>query len=455
MKPHPEQRLSIHMNIRHVIIGMLTWIVALTAGWAVLRSELSDQSSSVADLSTDVQRWLTGRNHKMHVTAPDRIVVALGDPVFLQDEDGAWHQVGTTVNVNGTADRDPVITQECDVLIYDHAREKFPNGFRLDFHTTPMSLDWVAKTMIPPHRQKEIGKLIMAEWVEQQEEITTKLRPVLRDGVRTAMKAVEDELPGILRSHREDFRALGDKYESEILKAEVIPLVKSEILPIIEEEAVPVAEEVGRALWKRVSLWSFTWRFIYDKSPLPKRNAVKAEFQRFVEQEALPELRSRTDQFIETTETIVKRAMENPEVKAVLKENFQRVVKDDELHKIVWNIVREAVIDNQTLRRELDAYLDSHETKAAMELAGDRLEPLVREIGDMIFGSREKGITPEFSRILRSQILTKDRRWFVMSPLETENPGESDGITAVWADEPMMYPMGFGGEAQSPLTPMK
>ena len=33
------------------------------------------------------------------------------------------------------------------------------------------------------------------------------------------MKAVEDELPGILRNHREDFRALGDKYETEILKA--------------------------------------------------------------------------------------------------------------------------------------------------------------------------------------------------------------------------------------------
>ena len=445
------------MKSRHIIFGILTWSAALAAGWTTLRSELSDQSSSIADLSTDVQRWVTDSHQELNVKASERIVVALGDPIFLQNADGSWHQVGTTINVDGTDSRDPVITTECDVLIYNHAIEQLPNGYRLDFHTTPMSLDWVVKTMIPPKRRKEIATLITTEWASQQEEITASLRPVLEQGIRTAMKAVEDELPQILRAHSEDFRQLGDKYETEILKAEVIPLVKSEILPIVEEEAVPVAEEVGRALWKRVSLWSFTWRFIYDRSPLPKRDAVKSEFQRFVKEEALPELRSRSDQFIDTTEVIVRRAMDNPEVKAVLKENFKRVVKDRELREIVRSIVREAVVENATLRRELDAYLEKHETKAAMELAGDRLEPTIREIGDLIFGSREKGITPEFSRILRSQILTKDRRWFVMVPIENDakTTGVVDTVAADWASESMMYPMGFGGTAQSPLTPMK
>ena len=73
--------------------------------------------------------------------------------------------------------------------------------------------------------------------------------------------------------------------------------------------------------------------------------------------------------------------------------------------------------------------------------------------GDMIFGDRVTGITPEFSRILRSQILTKDRRWFVMIPT-FDKASRSGTVPASWAEEPMMYPMGFGGQEQSPLTPM-
>ena len=80
------------------------------------------------------------------------------------------------------------------------------------------------------------------------------------------------------------------------------------------------------------------------------------------------------------------------------------------------------------------------------------MEPVVRQIGDMIFGSREQGITVEFSRVLRSQILTKDRRWFVMVPARADH-AQDGRIPIVVAKTPMLYPMGFGGSAQSPLTP--
>ena len=247
---------------------------------------------------------------------------------------------------------------------------------------------------------------------------------------------------------------MGDRYETEILKAEVLPLVRDEILPIIEYAALPVAEDVGRALWKRVSLLSFTYSFLYDKSPLPRRDALKAEFQRFIDEVALPELRSRTDQFIQVTEDVVKRSLENPKVKDALKRNLRRVAEDPELHELIKEIVREAIVDNQALRLEMEAYLDDQQTQAAFDVAGDRLEPVVREIGDLIFGTRERGVTPEFSRILRSQILKKDRRWFVMVPTYREVvPGQR--IEIVYADTPMSYPMGFGGNGQSPLTPAR
>lgn len=442
------------MKQRHLILGIAFWLAVIAGGWFVLRAELETQSSSVAALSTDLQEWVTGQKVTRESTCEFAIQIALNDPIFLENEDGSFRHVGLVTNVDGTDKREAVLSSWTETQIYSSAIDAMPEGFELKYYTTPMALDWVVKTMVPEHRQKEIANLISNEWKLQRQEVMSQLRPVMREGLRTALDAVESELPQILRSHGDDFHALGDRYKAEIVKAEIIPLVRKEILPIVEEEAVPVATEVGKALWKRVSLWSFTWRFVYDKSPLPKKNAVKQEFQRFVDEEALPELRARSDQFIEMTETIVKRAMDNPEVKAVLKRNVKRVIEDEELRQLVLMIVRETVVDNATLRTELEAYMKDQETRAAMKLAGNRIEPVVREIGDLIFGSRQTGITPEFSRILRSQILTKDRRWFVMVP-GTESVESDRPIRIVEAETPMLYPMAFGGTEQSPLTPQK
>ncbi|MEZ6133072.1 MAG: hypothetical protein R3C59_30750 [Planctomycetaceae bacterium] len=440
------------MNDRHLILGVTFWLSATTTGWLALRSELSAQSSSVAVLANDVQHWLTGQNTALHAHSDEDLGVALHDPILLRSGDGTWQQVGVVTNVNGTDSRDPVTADRIEVCIYDDAINAFPDGFELHHHTTPMALDWVVKTMIPEHRQQEIAELISSEWKQQQEEVMSELKPVLREGLQAAFQAVEAELPAILRAHRDEFQSLGDRYEVEIVKAEILPLVRQEILPIVEEEAIPMATEVGKALWNRVSLWSFTWRLLYDKSPLPKRNAVKEEFQRFVNQEALPELRSRSDQFIEMTETIVKRVMENPEVRAVLKRNLKRVAEDAQLHQLVAVLVREALIENRTLRTELEAHLQRQETKAAMKLTGERLEPMIREVGDLIFGTRERGISPEFSRILRSQILMKDRRWFVMEPASKRVLTEGR-IVMKAAESSMIFPLAFGGDQQSPLTP--
>ena len=71
----------------------------------------------------------------------------------------------------------------------------------------------------------------------------------------------------------------------------------------------------------------------------------------------------------------------------------------------------------------------------AFDIAGDRLEPVVRQIGDEIFGSEKDGINPDFARVLRSQILRKDRRWIV-----AWHTGAGNGTIEV-AKKPMPYPI--------------
>ncbi len=262
---------------------------------------------------------------------------------------------------------------------------------------------------------------------------------------------MEAELPRIISEHREAFRSLGSRFEAEILQEELLPLVREEILPVVQEEAEPLVKDISRDLWDRVSLFSFTWRYLYDISPLPDRDAVNTEFQRFMDQEAVPALESRTDDIVDVTGRVVSRVMENERVRSTIRENAQRVVDDPELRRIVGRIVREATIDNARLKSDLRDYWRSHETQMAVRMASNRFETTVRSIGDMVFGTREKGITPEFARILRSQILRKDRRWFVM--IADQSGPASGSLPITLAAEPMLYPMEFAGQQQSPLTP--
>ena len=439
------------LKLRHVILGSVGWLTASVAGVVVLRSELSQQSSSLSSLATDVSHWVAGQKTELtgHCTFP--VGIALDDPVFFETEDGRFCQAGHVSSVDGTRFRDPLVTSQVQIVLYDDAIHQFPEGWHLEYFTTPMSLEWVITMMIPPERQQEIAELIRQEWKVHQQDVMDELRPVMREGVRWAMRAVEADLSSIIQRHRADFRGLGDRFETEILQEELLPLIRDEIFPVIQEEAQPLAMDIGRSLWQRISLWSFTWRYLYDVSPLPERNAVQSEFQRYINNEALPELESRTEDFIALTRTIIRRVMQNPAVKESLRENLRRITEDAELQQIVWAILRESTFENERLRRELEAYWKSQETRVAVRMASARIEPTVRGIGDLIFGTREKGITAEFSRILRSQILQKDRRWFVMVP-DAGTPFTGEEVVITLAEHPMLYPLKFSGSRQSPLT---
>ncbi|MEP3477951.1 MAG: hypothetical protein ABJZ55_01770 [Fuerstiella sp.] len=448
------------MKSKSGIIGIASWGVAIVSVFLLLRTEMQAQSSSVSALSSELGAWLTSQHTEYTAKCVGRMWVGREDPIFLEIAPGQFRQVGHVVNTDGSTSRDPKPVGKIQVEIYDEALAHIDGAFELQFHSASLSLDNVVKTMLPKERREEIAGLIQETWEEEREEILDRLQPILREGVRTAFNAVEQQLPEVLKRHEEDFRRIADRYEVDIVKADLLPLVKEQILPIIEEEAVPVAKDIGKQLWKKVSLISFAWRFMYDKSPLPKRDAVKVEFQRFVDQEVIPTLKSRTDELLDVTESIVKRSMKNPEVRTVLKKNFKQVAEDKELHRLIWSVVKEAVVENELLKDRLEFHFRNERTRSAFEDAGEEMETMVRAIGDALFGSRETGITPEFSRILRVQLLTKDRRWFMMVPVETAAPTKSDDspdsgkvISMKMATESMIYPMGFGGSAQSPLTP--
>lgn len=438
---------------RHIWIGGGTLALLAVAGWIGASQRIaSTPGLGLVDVSAGIARWVSGSRVEIAAVSDADLVLAPGDPIVMQDSDGRWRQVGLVRNHFG-ADRAPVWTKRVTVVLDERVLADRSRTVRLEHHTSPTSLNSVVEALLPQERRHEIARLIANDWTLHREEIVGRLQPLLEGTLQIAVKEIETALPAALQKHRADFGKLADRYQSEIIRGRIVPLVGSEILPIVEEEFRPLANELGRDLWDRVSVWAFTWRFLYDVSPLPERNAVQKEFDRFLAEEVLPAMEARSDEFIAVTERVLKRISRNDQVRAVVRENLRTVASDPELHSIVWKVIQESMLANESMRTSLREYWTGADVSEALQLTSSRFEPTARRIGDLIFGNREAGVSPEFARVLRAQILLKDHRWLVLVSDGPDGAGTGSGeLRMMPATVSMEFPLQFQGERQSPLT---
>jgi hypothetical protein len=443
-------------NRLQLAAGLAFWLVL--ACWAVsgLLSQTAGSPGTLTSLTGSLSRWAAGSSREIHSASSAWILLAANDPVFLRTADGQTVQVGSVRTAYGTGP-DPVYTQRA-LLRLDRQllATACPNGFQLEYHSSDNSLRNVVETLFSAEHRRQIAELLARDWQKFGGELTFRLQPLLRDGAARFATTVESELPGALERHREDLATLADRYQTEIVRQKIVPLVRSEVLPIIEEEIRPAALDLGRELWDRVSLWSFTWRYLYDVSPLPERNAVRREFERFLQNEIRPLIEARTDDFVKVTERIVARISRNERVRSTIRESLRTAAADPQLQKVILDVFREAVIENAAVRTEMTNWLNSPEVANALQLASTRFEPTVREIGELLFGGRDTGFSPEFARVLRTQILMKDRRWLMIVPVHpavTTKNGLDEGTVPIQpASSPQPFPLQFQGAEQSPLT---
>jgi hypothetical protein len=199
-----------------------------------------------------------------------------------------------------------------------------------------------------------------------------------------------------------------------------------------------VAESIGRELWDRASLWRFGWRAAYDKSPLPSRNLVQQEWDRFVEQEAVPVFDQHMEEIVDAVQRTLADVSSDTEVRQEIGDALGLIMEDPATIDLFRKILRESIVDNPKLHQVWRDVWGSEQARSALQTAGDRMEPVVRQIGDDLFGTREQGINPDFARVLRNQILGKDRRWIVASLSDSSTSSTPMEIEP--ADLVMPYP---------------
>lgn len=443
------------MKHARIIIGIAAWTAVVALLWWSVDARLVSGGSIRSDLAPELWNYAVGARNTAELEMPQPTFIAVGDPIFVADGAETFRQVGEVtalVDSGRPTEARQGKTLRARVLFYSNAPELGRNT-EVVFHTADDSLAWVLQTMLPPEKRKQIAAELSRTLQDHRAEIMAALQPLVEESFREALVIVEEDLAAAIERHRPEWERLGERYQRELVEREIVPLVKEEIWPIVRRHAEPTANKIGLRIWERVSLWRFTWRYLYDVSPLPQKNQFRQEWERFLEQEALPEIEQHTDEIVEVVQRIVADTVRNEQVQSAVRKNLGVIAGDPELQALVWQIVKEVAIENPRLRAALEKQWTGPEARRAFDIAGDRLEPAVRRIGALLVGTREDGVTPEFAQVLRRQILHKDRRWFLLEA----NP-ESTDTTAPRpraASEVVVLPVRRGqSTSASPFVPV-
>jgi hypothetical protein len=409
--------------MKRLTIGILTWAIILAAcGYFFL------QRKGDAKTATDqVGQYLFGSRQFVELKFNPDQVFKVGDILFHHDS-GISKPIGiiTRVDTPESNEMGLVYSSTAYAKLYPSAPALSTNDY-VTYHSTPDSLAWVMRVMLPPEKRKEISELILDTYKENEVELAGALRPIIQQTIQESARIIQRDLRVALDSRSEKIQQVSRRLQVDLVKEDLIPLLQEEIWPVIKREAEPVVDQVGQEIWKEASVWRFGWRYLYDSTPLPKRDLTRKEFDRFVEETAVPILEGHVEDFLEVQRTIMREVSENRRVQTVVSESVREFVNDSEVQALFAEIVQEVLVANPNLQSVWQEIWSSDEARTALALTNQKLEPTITKIGESLFGNPTKHITPEFSWALRSRIMQKDARWLslvhdVDAPLQESNP---------------------------------
>lgn len=389
------------------LLGAAFWVscLVLGGGWLVASSrEGAKPLLSSVWTPTDTM-----------ILADPTSSLSVGDAAFAKDSVAdTWHQVGHVLRVNPEAKTVTLSLYEPLNLERETQFWDPDQSISATLHRSSGKVDDVIATLLPKPKREQLAQKISAAMRAHGKEISEAMLPLVFETVRQSLPVIESELTASLKRHDAEVEAIATRFREDIIQEQMVPLVRTEVLPVLQLHGREPAESIGREIWGKASLWRFGWRALYDSAPLPERELVREEWSRFVEQEVVPIVEDHLDEIAEAVESILRDLAANDVLRERLGDVALQIVNDDEARDLLRTIVMEAIVDNERLRQVWVNVWTSPEAREKLRTAGERLEPVIREIGDEVMGTRREGIEPGFARVLRNQILGKDKVWITL-----------------------------------------
>lgn len=405
-------------------LGLAAWLLLLGGGAFGVWSAQRNQSLWAG--FTRLQHYWLSAHVKQTAVVMEPITVMYRDPVFSIDpQTGEYRALG---QITSPSQDWTEVGERIEIRLHDANLVDWQSG-HLEFHQPERNLGRVIQVMLTPDRLQRLTELGEQMQRQHEQEVIAELSPIFQKALTELRPVIEQEFRQSIANHQNDIQQLTEKYKQQIVKEKVLPLVETEVLPVVQKHAQPLLEEIGGEMWREVSVFRFAWRYLYDESWGPNEPLVQKEWQRFVDNQALPILRNHSDDFIQVQGDIISELANNPRVKEVIQESLNQVATDPEAKKLVRDILSESLTKNETVRVEMQRILQSPETQLALKRVGDRFEPYAVQIGQELFGSPEK-VNREFALVLRHMILRKDQQWIVWVPGKRQPAvsGETIGI---------------------------
>lgn len=352
-----------------------------------------------------------------------RIDVSFGDLVVLQ--------VGDVVEANGRriGELESILDDAGEVTphlaawsrrgrlkIHDASAAGLKSHASVRLVQVPQAAAWVVKTLFTAENVPKIAREWNDTMLVHREEIFALLTPIVRDFLIDLEDHVESEVAPFLARHREDVAALEKDLRAGAGGTELSRVLEGAVWPLAQPRLNPILARLSDEIWEKLPLWGLSWRIAYQALPGTDNDHFQRAWMQFLEREALPVLRSHTDEIVAVAGEVAREALAREDVHEAVREVFASVVAHPRFHSLAHAFLREVLLDNPEFHERLLRRARSPEVERAIAAASAHIEPMARRIGDIVLGTREAGITQEFARVLRSQILLKDRQRFVVDP---------------------------------------
>ncbi len=458
MRNNPEIKL---------VVGILIWVGAIASIVIGVR-----QSNSISPQAVEkLVHYVGAQRSSVDLVSPYHVVIGIGDPLFIEI-DGVLEPVGMVTALEQDTPKSPQTqsahTQSAHtqstptkskrkparIAWVKRATVTFFSGSppiggdaTVELNETNQSPAWVVKTMFSPAMRDEISQLILTAYKDHQEDLVEQFRPVIKKTIVDSARLIRDGVVHELEQRQDSVNAIAKRYQRDVIERELLPVIQAEVWPIIEEEASPLVEEIGQEIWQEVSVWRFGWRFLYDQSPLPDKKLSQREFDRFVQNKAIPIFETHFEDVVEIQQRMIARVLANRKVTEKVSSVARQFFSDQEVQKLFQDVFQKAVVDNTDLRQSIEETWRSTEARCAMKIANSRLESTITSIGQALFGSPNGKITDEFARVLRNRVLHKDDRWLVLKPSTAAQQNTSSEpvreLALTFAMDDAEFPIGF------------
>ncbi len=399
-----------HRAVR-ILLGLALWLGLGAAALWVFRSTATVAGHTSG---TPGQLWqaATAQGHWLPFANPRRLPLRVGDPVYQEAEPGQLVLVGHVYALADDQGDQHLQGEFARGMVYLTPDARLQGAVRLEHYRADLSLAAGMQMLFPPRKRQQVQRLLAQHWNRHKREMFDTLRPVIEHTLKQTLAVLQEDLARQLRRREPQLRQLARRWEKNVLEKHLLPVLQEEVFPLAQQQATPLAKQIGMELWDRVSLWRFGTAAVLDK--ITSGNRVEREFEQFLEQEAIPVLKRRSRELIQTAQRIMEQALQRPRVREALQQGLQALAADEQFRRLLWEVFEEVVVNNPRLHQAVQQALASPQTQQALKKISQNWEPVVQQIGALLLGTPEEGLTPELTRLLRLHVFGKDRRWLVL-----------------------------------------